>query len=184
MPLSLMNLLVGRPIANREAESQKLGVATGVPAMGLDGLESASYGPEAALTVLAATGAAGLSAIGPITWVILLLLTILFLSYWQTIAAYPNSGGSYVVAKENLGINSGLLARSRSSSKPFAHRLSRRVPMRVAVMISTDWQRDRSHAEIISLVAILSSRHRVLRIEPLTPNAGSREAHNSSAGQR
>jgi amino acid transporter len=71
--------------------------------MGLDGLGSASYGPEAALSILAATGAAGLGAIGPITWVILILLAILFFSYWQTIAAYPNNGGSYIVAKDNLG---------------------------------------------------------------------------------
>src|SRR5436190_1490656 len=60
--------------------------------------------------VLASPGAAGLARIGPITWVILALLAILFLSYWQTIAAYPNNGGSYVVAKENLGTNAGLLA--------------------------------------------------------------------------
>jgi hypothetical protein len=66
MSLSLSKLLIGRPIANREAEGRKLGVLTGVPAMGLDGLGSASYGPEAALTILAATGAVGLSAIGPI----------------------------------------------------------------------------------------------------------------------
>src|SRR5690349_3730899 len=110
MSFSLTKLLIGRPVANREAEGEKLGVLTGVPAMGLDGLGSASYGPEAALTILAATGGAGLAHIGPITWVILALLAILFLSYWQTIAAYPNNGGSYVVAKENLGTNAGLLA--------------------------------------------------------------------------
>jgi amino acid transporter len=108
--MSLLRLLLGRPVANREAEGQRLGVLTGVPAMGLDGLGSASYGPEAALTILAATGAAGLGAIGPITLVILVLLAILFLSYWQTIAAYPNNGGSYVVAKDNLGTGPGLLA--------------------------------------------------------------------------
>ncbi|MBV9656024.1 MAG: APC family permease [Acetobacteraceae bacterium] len=110
MGLSLSKLLIGRPVANREAESHKLGVFEGVPAMGLDGLGSASYGPEAALTVLAGTGTAGLAAIGPITWVILALLAILWFSYWQTIATYPNNGGSYFVAKENLGINAGLLA--------------------------------------------------------------------------
>jgi amino acid transporter len=102
--------LVGRPIANRDAEDRKLSVITGLPAMGLDGLGSASYGPEAALTILAVTGPAGFGAIGPITWVILILLAILFFSYWQTIAAYPNNGGSYVVAKGNLGANAGLLA--------------------------------------------------------------------------
>jgi hypothetical protein len=65
--------------------------------MGLDGLASAAYGPEAALTALAVTGAAGLRAIEPITWAILVLLAILCSSYWQTIIAYPNNGGSYVV---------------------------------------------------------------------------------------
>ena len=45
------------------------------------------------LTVLAVAGGASLSAVQPITWVILLLLAILFLSYWQTIAAYPSNGG-------------------------------------------------------------------------------------------
>src|SRR5438105_4819099 len=105
--MSLMRLLLGRPIANREAETRKLGVLDGLPAMGLDGLGSAGYGPEAALTVLAVTGAAGLAWIGPITWAILVLLVILCVSYWQTIEAYPSSGGSYVVARENLGTYAG-----------------------------------------------------------------------------
>ncbi len=110
MTFSLARLLIGRPVANREAEGRKLGVLTGLPAMGLDGLGSAAYGPEAALTILAATGTAGLAQIGPVTGVILVLLAILCASYWQTIAAYPNNGGSYVVAKDNLGTNPGLLA--------------------------------------------------------------------------
>jgi amino acid transporter len=110
MSLSLTRLILGRPVGNREAEQRKLGILTGLPAMGLDGLASAAYGPEAALSILAVIGAAGLDAIGPITWVILVLLAILFFSYWQTIAAYPNNGGSYIVAKDNLGTNAGLLA--------------------------------------------------------------------------
>jgi amino acid transporter len=110
MSFSLSKLFIGRPLANREAANRKLGIFSGVPAMGLDALGSAAYGPEAALTILAATGAAGLIHIGPVMWVILVLLAILFVSYWQTIAAYPNSGGCYIVAKENLGTNAGLLA--------------------------------------------------------------------------
>ena len=110
MSLSLSRLLIGRTIANREAEDRKIGVLEGVPAMGLDGLGSAAYGPEAALTILVAAGAAGLHAMVPITWVILLLLAMLYFSYRQTIAAYPGNGGSYIVAKENLGTNAGLLA--------------------------------------------------------------------------
>ncbi len=110
--MSLTSLLLGRRLANREAEGRKIGVLEGVPAMGLDGLGSASYGPEAMLTVLAVVGTAGLAAVQPITWAILALLAILFLSYWQTIAAYPSNGGSYTVARENLGHNAGLLAAS------------------------------------------------------------------------
>ncbi len=108
--MSLTRFLFGRSLANKEAEGRKIGVLEGLPAMGLDGLGSAAYGPEAMLTVLAVTGAAGLSAIGPITWVILILLAIVFLSYWQTIAAYPSNGGAYTVARENLGTDAGLLA--------------------------------------------------------------------------
>jgi amino acid transporter len=108
--MSLTTLLLGQRLANREAGARKIGAFEGVPAMGLDGLGSASYGPEAMLAVLAVVGAASLGAIQPVTWVILLLLAILFLSYWQTIAAYPNNGGCYTVAHENLGENAGLLA--------------------------------------------------------------------------
>ena len=108
--MSLTTLLLGRRLANREAEGRKIGAFEGVPAMGLDGLGSASYGPEAMLTVLAVVGAAGLAAVQPIIWAILLLLVVLFLSYWQTIAAYPSNGGSYTVARENLGHDAGLLA--------------------------------------------------------------------------
>ena len=108
--MSLITFLIGRPLANREAAARKIGLLDGLPAMGLDGLGSAAYGPEAALTILVPVGAAGLAVIGPVTWIILALLAILFFSYWQTITAYPNSGGSYTVAKENLGTNAGLLA--------------------------------------------------------------------------
>ncbi len=108
--MTLTKLLLGRALANREGEQRRIGVFEGLPAMGLDGLGSAAYGPEAALTILAPLGAAGLGAIGPITWVILALLAMLFLSYWQTITAYPSSGGSYTVAAENIGTNAGLLA--------------------------------------------------------------------------
>ncbi len=110
--MSLTSLLLGRRLANREAEGRKIGVFEGVPAMGLDGLGSASYGPEAMLAVLAVVGTAGLAAVQPITWAILALLAVLFLSYWQTIAAYPSNGGSYTVARENLGHDAGLLAAS------------------------------------------------------------------------
>ena len=108
--MSLTSILLGRRLANREATEQKIGVFEAVPAMGLDGLGSASYGPEAMLTVLAVVGAAGLGSVESITWAILALLAVLCFSYWQTIAAYPSNGGSYTVARENIGHRAGLLA--------------------------------------------------------------------------
>lgn len=108
--MNLINKLFGQPLTSSEEEGQKIGVFSGVPSLGLDGLSSAAYGPEAALTILLPLGVLGLSYIGPITLVILALLTILYFSYRQTITAYPNGGGSYTVAHENLGIKWGLLA--------------------------------------------------------------------------
>jgi amino acid transporter len=108
--VSLINTLLGRRLASWEAEHVKIGVWRGVPVLGLDGLASAAYGPEAALAILIPLGAVGVEWIRPITGVILALLIILYLSYRQTIAAYPNGGGSYIVAKENLGTRFGLCA--------------------------------------------------------------------------
>jgi len=109
-PASLLRSLTGPPVSNREAGTQKLKVWTGVPAMGLDALSSASYGPEAALTILGAAGAAGSHLVTPVMGVIIALLVILWMSYRQTVAAYPNNGGSYIVARENLGPGGSLLA--------------------------------------------------------------------------
>ncbi len=108
--MSLINTILGRPLASREAGAQRIGSAAGVPTFGLDALSSAAYGPEAALTVLLPLGSAGLTFIFPITAAIVILLGVVYISYRQTIAAYPKGGGSYTVARENLGANAGLLA--------------------------------------------------------------------------
>src|SRR5579863_1332531 len=104
------DILFGRPLASRDERAEKIGPAAGIPIFGLDALSSAAYGPEAALTLLIPLGVAGLTYILPITFSILALLTILYFSYRQTIAAYPNGGGSYTVARENIGEGAGLLA--------------------------------------------------------------------------
>jgi amino acid transporter len=108
--MSLADLLFGRPLASREERAEKIGPIAGIPIFGLDALSSAAYGPEAALTLLIPLGAAGVVYILPITFSILVLLTILYFSYRQTIAAYPAGGGSYTVARENIGPGAGLLA--------------------------------------------------------------------------
>ncbi len=108
--MSFIDRIFGRRLATWEAEREQIGPAAGVPILGLDGLSSAAYGPEAGLSVLIPVGLAGLLYVGPITLAILVLLAILYFSYRQTIEAYPNGGGSYVVAKVNLGTMPGLIA--------------------------------------------------------------------------
>lgn len=110
--MHLLNFFLGRPLASSEEGAEKIGVAKGVPVFGLDALGSAAYGPEAALTLLIPLGAAGLVYMLPLTLAIIILLSIVFFSYRQTIAAYPQGGGSYTVAHQNLGVFAGLLAAS------------------------------------------------------------------------
>ena len=110
--MPLRELLFGRPLRSEEEEAQKIGPLRGVPVLGLDALASASYGPEAALTVLMAFGAAATGYIGPISAIVVAVLVVVFLSYRQTIAAYPTGGGAYTVAAENLGPMPALLAAS------------------------------------------------------------------------
>src|ERR1700761_6113895 len=108
--MSLFDLLFGRPLANSEQRAEHIGPAPGVPIFGLDALTSAAYGPEAALTLLIPLGIAGVHYIIPVSLAIIVLLLIVFFSYRQTIDAYPNGGGSYTVASENLGTIPSLLA--------------------------------------------------------------------------
>src|SRR5437588_4007216 len=108
--MSLLDLLLGKPLASDQARAECIGVAAGIPIFGLDALSSAAYGPEAALTLLIPLGAAGIAYMIPISASIIVLLAIVYFSYRQTIEAYPGGGGSYTVASENLGVSPGLLA--------------------------------------------------------------------------
>src|SRR5689334_13917079 len=101
--MSLSDLLFGRPLASYEETEQRIGPLEGIGVFGLDALSSAAYGPEAALTLLIPVGALGLEYVIPISFSIIVLLLIVYVSYRQTIAAYPQGGGSYTVARENLG---------------------------------------------------------------------------------
>ena len=108
--MSLGDLLFGKPLASYEEGEQRLGPVAGIGVFGLDALSSAAYGPEAALTLLIPLGAMGVRYVVPISFSIIALLVIVFISYLQTISAYPHGGGSYTVARENLGQRTGLLA--------------------------------------------------------------------------
>src|SRR6202142_297919 len=125
--MKFFDVLFGKPLASSDAQHEHIGVAAGGPIFGLgvgasgrgggvaifglDGLTSAAYGPEAAMTLLIPLGLYGVQHyLLPIFGYILTLLTILYFSYRQTIVAYPNGGGSFTVASENLGDHAGLLA--------------------------------------------------------------------------
>ncbi len=110
--MTIRDFLFGKPLLTSMERAEQLGTAAGIPIFGLDALSSAAYGPEAALTILLPLGAAGIAYIVPISASIIVLLTIVYFSYRQTIAAYPGGGGSYTVATENLGTFAGLLAAS------------------------------------------------------------------------
>ena len=108
--MSVLDALFGRPSASDQQGEERVGVVAVIPMLGLDAFGSAAYGPEAALTILIPLGASRIGAIGPITGLIIALLFVVFISYRQTLAAYPHGGGSYTVARENLGTTAGLLA--------------------------------------------------------------------------
>ena len=112
MPITsrIQNLLFGRPLATTEERAEHIGPIAGIPVFGLDALSSAAYGPEAALTLLIPLGLMGVHYIVPVSAAIIILLTIVYFSYRQTIDAYPQGGGSYTVASQNLGEGAGLLA--------------------------------------------------------------------------
>jgi amino acid transporter len=108
--MSISDILIGRPLANWEEHGEQVGPSAGIPIFGLDALSSAAYGPEAALTLLIPLGLLGVHYILPVITAIVVLLILVYFSYLQTIEAYPQGGGSYTVASENLGPHVGLLA--------------------------------------------------------------------------
>jgi len=108
--MNILDLVVGKPIKTSDERAEKIGPAQGIPIFGLDGLSSAAYGPEAALSLLIPLGLLGVRYIVPISAAIITLLVIVYFSYRQTIAAYPSGGGSYTVARFNLGTPAALLA--------------------------------------------------------------------------
>jgi amino acid transporter len=110
--MNILDVVVGKPIKTSDERAEQIGPAQGIPIFGLDALSSAAYGPEAALSLLIPLGLLGVRYIVPISAAIIALLVIVYFSYRQTIAAYPSGGGSYTVARFNLGAPAGLLAAS------------------------------------------------------------------------
>jgi amino acid transporter len=110
--VNLLDIVVGKPIRTLDERAEQIGPAQGIPIFGLDALSSAAYGPEAALSLLIPLGLMGVRYIIPVSAAVITLLVIVYFSYRQTIAAYPAGGGSYTVARFNLGARAGLLAAS------------------------------------------------------------------------
>jgi amino acid transporter len=108
--MALLDYILGRQLASSEDQQERIGSFSGVSVFGLDALSSAAYGPEAALTILIPLGMAGAGFGIPITAAVSAILIIVYFSYRQTIAAYPQGAGSYTVAKQNLGKHAGLSA--------------------------------------------------------------------------
>ncbi len=108
--MNILDVVVGKPIRTSDERAEQIGPTQGIPIFGLDALSSAAYGPEAALTLLIPLGLLGVRYIVPVSAAIITLLVIVYFSYRQTIAAYPSGGGSYTVARFNLGASAGLLA--------------------------------------------------------------------------
>ena len=108
--MNILDLVVGKPIPTSDERAEQIGAAKGIPIFGLDALSSAAYGPEAALSLLIPLGLVGVRYLVPISVAIITLLVIVYFSYRQTIAAYPGGGGSYTVARFNLGSSASLLA--------------------------------------------------------------------------
>lgn len=108
--MSLLARLLGRPLASAEEKTELIGAPDGIAVFGLDALGSAAYGPEAALTVLLPAGVLGLHYILGLNLTIVALLLLVYFSYRQTIDCYPNGGGAYTVAGQNLGKPAAVVA--------------------------------------------------------------------------
>src|SRR5579884_282144 len=106
----IKRILFGRPLPSDRLEHERLNKKTALAVLSSDAISSVAYATEQTLIVLAVLGAAALNYVIPISAVIVGLLALVALSYRQTIFAYPNGGGSYTVAKENLGTTPGLIA--------------------------------------------------------------------------
>ncbi|HJN35666.1 MAG: APC family permease [Prochlorococcus sp.] len=108
--MSFFQKFLGHPLPRARGADQRLPSVQALPILSSDALSSVAYATEAALGVLILAGSGALSLSLPITLAIIALIAIVVFSYRQVIEAYPQGGGSYVVARENLGRNVGLIA--------------------------------------------------------------------------
>jgi amino acid transporter len=106
----LKRVVFGSPLPSDRLDHERLNKKTALAVLSSDAISSVAYATEQTLIVLAVLGTAALSYVVPISAVVVGLLALFALSYRQTIFAYPNGGGSYTVARDNLGTGAGLVA--------------------------------------------------------------------------
>jgi amino acid transporter len=106
----LREIFIGPPLPTQQSAHEKLNKIRALAAFSPDALSSIAYANQEIYLGLVVAGAAGLNMAWPIGLVIVALLVIVSLSYFQTIQGYPSGGGSYVVARSNLGTLPGLVA--------------------------------------------------------------------------
>ena len=110
MPSRVKNVFLGDPLHNEESRHQRLSNFVALAVFSSDAISSVAYATGEIILVLSIAGAAFLHLAWPISLAIGALLVVVAISYRQTIRAYPSGGGSYIVARENLGDMAGLIA--------------------------------------------------------------------------
>src|SRR4030095_10338457 len=106
----LKRLFLGSPLPTAQSRHERLGRATALAVFASDALSSVASATEEILLVLILAGTIALSYSLPIGIAIAILIAIVVSSYRQTIRAYPQGGGAYIVSKDNLGVPAGLVA--------------------------------------------------------------------------
>lgn len=108
---NLKSIFIGHPLKNEAIKDEKYNIIWGLPILASDALSSIAYATEEILlTLVPAIGVLAFSNLIYISFAIITLLIILVFSYTQTIKNYPNGGGSYIVASDNLGSTAGVIA--------------------------------------------------------------------------
>ncbi len=150
-------MLVGRPIASSEADHQRLDKKTALAVFSSDAISSTAYATEEILFVTAVGAsslALGLDVLVPVSIAVAVLLTVVIISYRQTIHAYPDGGGSYVVSRENLGPRAAMVAGA-SLLVDYILTVAVSISAGVAAIVSIPQFRDlEEHRVLVCLVLI------------------------------
>ncbi|MBV8193943.1 MAG: APC family permease, partial [Candidatus Dormibacteraeota bacterium] len=149
---ALRRAVLGRPLPNSAMTTERLTIPRAMGAFGLDALSSVAYGPDEILYVLLLAGSAGVAFDLPIAIAIALLLAIVATSYRQTIYAYPHGGGSFTVARENIGATAGLLAAA-ALMVDYVTTVAVSVTAGVAAMVAV-WPVVDAHRVVVDVVLI------------------------------